>query len=130
MNEKRICNLCGNELTRKKGQNQKAHEYELQRGAHVVCLRTHEGITRKYRISSNDYLSAVIDGLFQLFPDMEETKSLKEFKSRERKAKEEIEKQFPYLKEIKKKEEETKKKVEEEKKDVGVAKEKEESGGN
>jgi len=59
---------------------------------------------------------------------MEETKSLKEFKSRERKAKEEIEKQFPYLKEIKKKEEETKKKVEEEKKDVGVAKE--ESGGN
>jgi len=72
---------------------------------------------RKYRISSNDYLNAVVDGIFLLFPDMEETKSLKEYRSRERKAKEEIEKQFPYLKEIKKKEEE--------KKDVGVAKEEE-----
>ena len=131
MSEKRICGLCGKELTRTKGQNKKAHEYELQRGAHVVCLRAHEGVMRKYRISSNDYLNAVVDGLFLLFPELEETKSLKEYKSRERKAKEEIEENFPYLKEIKKKEEEKKKDVEEEKKkDVGVVKEKEESGGN
>ena len=104
MNEKRICGLCGKELTRTKGQNQKAHEYELQRGAHVVCLRIHEGIMRKYRISSIDYLNAVLDGLFLLFPELEETKSLKQYKSRERKAKEEIEENFPYLKEVKKKE--------------------------
>lgn len=114
MGEKRMCGLCGKELTRTKGQNQKAHEYELQRGAHVVCLRIHEGIMRKYRISSNDYLNAVVDGLFQLSPELEETKSLMEYKSRERKAKEEIEENFPYLKEIKKKEEEKKEAVKEE----------------
>lgn len=103
MNEKRICGLCGNELTRKKGQSQKAHEYELQRGAHVLCLRTREGIMRKYSISGNDYLNAVVEGLFQLSPEIEETKSMKEYESRERKAEEEIEEQFPYLKELKEK---------------------------
>lgn len=110
MNEKRICNLCGKELIRTKGQNQKAHEYELQRGAHVNCLRTHEGILRKYHISSNDYLNAVVEGVFLLFPELAETKSMKEYNTRMRKAKEEIEKAFPY---IKKMEEKAKKKEEE-----------------
>ena len=104
MGEKRTCNLCGRELTRTKGQNQKAHEYELQRGAHVVCLRAHEGIMRKHRISRNDYLNAVVDGLFLLFPELEETKAVKDYNSRSRKAKEEIEEKFPYLKEKKKEE--------------------------
>lgn len=118
MGEKKICTLCGNEITKGKGMNQKAYLYALQRGAHISCLRIHEGIMRKNRISSDDYLNAVVEGLFLLFPELEETKSMKEYKSRERKAIEEIEEKFPYLKEIKK---------EEEKKDVGVVK-KEESG--
>ena len=96
MSEKRICHLCGKEITKGKGMNQKAY---LQ-----------EGIMRKYRISSNEYLNAVLDGLFLLFPDLEETKSLKEYKSRERKAKEEIEEKFPYLKELKEKKKEEEKK--------------------
>ena len=124
MNEKRICELCGNEITKGKGMNQKAYLYALQQGAHISCLRIHEGIMREHRISSNDYLKAVIDGLFQLSPELEETKSLKEYKSRERKATEEIEEKFPYLKELKEK------KKEEEKKDVGVVKEKESGGKN
>ena len=111
MDEKRICTLCGNEIVRGKGMNQKAYQYALQRGAHISCLRTHEGIMRKYRISSNDYLNAVLSGLFLLFPDLEETKSMREYKSRERKAKEEIEENFPYLK---KKKEEKKEAVKEE----------------
>ena len=125
MDEKRICSLCGNEIVKGKGMNQKAYLYALQRGGHISCLRIHEGIMRKYRISGNEYLNAVVDGLFQLFPEIEETKSLKGYKSRERKAKEEIEKQFPYLKKIKKKEEETKKK---EVKEEAVGKE--EQGAN
>lgn len=104
MDEKRICPLCGNEITKGKGMNQKAYLYALQRGAHISCLRIHEGIMRKYHISSNDYLNAVVDGLFQLFPDMEETKSIKDYNSRAKKAKEEIEEKFPYLKEVEKKE--------------------------
>ena len=105
MGEKRICHLCGKEITKGKGMNQKAYLYALQRGAHISCLQIQEGIMKKYRISSNEYLNAIIDGLFQLFPDMEETKSLKDYNSRERKAKEEIEEKFPYLKEVEKKEE-------------------------
>ena len=122
MNEKRICHLCGNEITKGKGMNQKAYLYVLQRGAHISCLRIHEGIMRKYRISSNEYLNAVVDGLFLLFPELEETKSVKDYNSRARKAKEEIEEKFPYLKENEKKEED--KKEEEEEKDVEKEEEK------
>ena len=112
MDEKRTCHLCGNEITKGKGMNQKAYLYALQQGAHISCLRIHEGIMRKHRISSNDYLNAVVDGLFLLFPEIEETRTVKDYNSRSRKAKEEIEEKFPYLKE-----------KEEEKKDVGVVEE-------
>ena len=117
MDEKRICELCGNEITKEKGMNHKAYLYALQQGAHISCLRIHEGIMREHRISSNDYLKAIIDGLFQLSPELEETKSLKEYKSRQRKATEEIEEKFPYLKE---------KKKEEAKKEVGKGEKKQE----
>lgn len=96
--KRKVCGLCGKELKKKKGENQKAYVYELQRGAHVVCLRAHENIMRKYHISQNDYLTAVIDGLFLLFPEMEETRTMKDYKSRMRKAEEEIGKAFPHLK--------------------------------
>ena len=105
MDEKRICHLCGNEITKGKGMNQKAYLYALQQGAHISCLRVHEGIMRKYRISSNDYLNAVVDGLFQLFPEIKETRTVKDYNSRAKKAKEEIEEKFPYLKDKEKKEE-------------------------
>ena len=134
MDKKRICALCGNELKRTKGQNKKAHEYEVQHGAHVFCLRTHEAIMRTYRISGNDYLKAVVDGLFLLFPELEETKSVKDYNSRAKKAKEEIEEKFPYLKEIKKKGEEVKEKnavakKEEDAEDIQKKSEKEEMEG-
>ena len=93
-----ICRLCGCELKRKKGENQKAHAYELQHGAHVVCLREQETILRKHRISPNDYLSAVIEGMFLLFPELDETKNMREYRSRMRKAEEEMGKAFPHLK--------------------------------
>jgi len=129
MGEKRICHLCGNEITKGKGMNQKAYVYALQRGAHISCLGIHEGIMRKYRISSNDYLNAVVDGLFLLFPELEETKSMKDYNSRSRKAKEEIEEKFPYLKEMEeKKEKEDAKKEEGVKEEDVVKKEEEESG--
>lgn len=105
MDEKRICHLCGNEITKGKGMNQKAYLHALQRGVHISCLRIYEGIMRKYRISSNDYLNAVVDGLFQLFPEIKETKTVKDYNSRAKKAKEEIEEKFPYLKENEKKKE-------------------------
>ena len=115
MNEKKNCKLCGREIKKEKGMNQKAYEYALKQETHISCLRIHDGIMRKHRISSNDFLDAVMDGLFLLFPEIEETKSMKNYNSRVQEAKEEIEEVFPYLKE----EEGAKKKEEEE----GVAKE-------
>ena len=103
--EKKVCGLCGKELKKKKGENQKAYVYELQQGAHVVCLRAHENILRKYHISQNDYLNAVIEGMFLLFPELAETRTMKDYQSRMRKAEEEIRVAFPNLK---KKEEEKK----------------------
>ena len=96
--EKKVCGLCGKKLQRKKGESQKAHVYELQRGAHVVCLRVHENIMRKYHISQNDYLNAVIEGMFLLFPELAETKSMLDYKTRMRKAEDEIGIAFPNLK--------------------------------
>ena len=106
MNEKRICTLCGKEIVRGKGMNKKAHLYELQHSAHISCLRIQERILRKYKISSNDYLNALVEALFQLLPELEETKALKDYNSRARKAKEEIEKAFPHIKELEKRERE------------------------
>lgn len=108
--EKKLCSLCGKEIVRTKGANKKAFAYELQRGAHISCIKKHENILRKHSISPNEYLSAVIEGMFLLFPELDETKSVQNYKSRMRKVEEEIEKVFPFLKE--KREE---KKVEEKK---------------
>lgn len=115
MNEKRICSLCGNEMTRGKGMNQKAYVYALQHGAHLSCLRTHEEIMRKHRISQNDYLNAVIEGMFLLFPELAETRTMVDYKDRMHKAEEEIENAFPHLKKKKEKKQVEEKKQGEEK---------------
>ena len=108
--EKKVCGICGNDIEHTKGQPRKAYEYELQAGAHIQCQRMHKAIQEKHRISPNDYLNAVIEGMFLLFPELDETKSVRGYKDRMRKAEEEIGVAFPHLK---KKEEE--KKVEEKK---------------
>ena len=101
--EKKACALCGKSIEHTKGKPKKAYEYELQAGAHIQCQRTHKAILEKHRISPNDYLNAVIDGMFLLFPELAETRTMVDYKSRMRKAEEEIEAAFPNLK--KKKEE-------------------------
>ena len=103
--EEKVCGLCGDELRRKKGENQKAYVYELQRGAHRKCIEIHEGILRKHRISPNDYLNAFIEGMFLLSPELAETRTMKDYHTRMRKAEDEIGIAFPHLK---KKEEEKK----------------------
>ncbi|GAH24948.1 unnamed protein product [marine sediment metagenome] len=108
--EKKPCALCGKSIERTKGQPKKAVEYEIQSGAHIQCQRMHKAILEKHHISPNDYLNAVIGGMFLVFPELEETRSMKDYKSRMRKAEEEIEIAFPHLE--KQKEE---KKVEEKK---------------
>ena len=96
--EKKVCGLCGENLTHTKGQPKNAYKYEIQNGVHAQCQRTHEGILKKYRLSQSEYMSAVFEGLFALFPEMSETKAVNDFESRKKKAEEEIEIAFPNLK--------------------------------
>ena len=116
--EKKFCGICGKSIERTKGQPKKALEYELQSGAHIQCQRLHKAILEKHHISQNDYLNAVIEGMFLLFPELEETRSMKDYHTRMRKAEDEIGIAFPNLK---KKEEEKK---DEEKKQGGEKEEK------
>ena len=111
--EKKNCGLCGENIVHTKGQPKNAYKHELQSGAHIRCQRIHQGILEKHRLSPNEYLSAVINGLFELFPEMDETKVMKEYNSRKKKAEEEIETVFPYLKKNEKKKVEEKKQGEE-----------------
>jgi len=85
-------------MKRRKGQNQKAYAYELQHEAHISCIKVHEEILRRHHISPNDYLNAVIEGIFLLFPELDETKSVRGYKDRMRKAEEDIGDVFPNLK--------------------------------
>lgn len=108
--EKKACALCGKSIERTKGQPKKAFEYEIQTGAHIQCQRTHKAILESNRISPNDYLNAVIEGMFLLFPELAETRTMVDYHSRMRKAEEEIGVAFPHLKK-----KEGEKKVEEKK---------------
>ena len=96
--EKKVCGLCGENLTHTKGQPKNAYKYEMQNSVHIACQRIHEGILEKYQLSQNAYANAVFEGLFELFPKLSESKSMKDFESRKKKAEEEIESAFPNLK--------------------------------
>jgi hypothetical protein len=101
----KICYLCGAEIKKEKGVNQKAYEVELELGRHTTCAREQQAILDKHQISPWLYIQAIIAGLFQLFPELEETKSVKEYSKRLRDAKEELKSVFPHLAEEEKKEE-------------------------
>ena len=96
--EKKFCGLCGEKIVHTKGQPKNAYKHELQSGAHVSCQRVYQGILEKHHISQNEYIGAVINGLFELFPEMDETKAMKEYNDHRKKAEEEIETIFPHLK--------------------------------
>jgi len=95
---KTICKICGVAIKKVKGAHQ-IPQREVDNEVHDGCMRkkTHE-IMQSHRISGSDYLQALIDGLFELFPELNETTSMTDYRSRERKAKLELEETFPFLK--------------------------------
>jgi hypothetical protein len=97
--EKKTCGLCGFVIKHTKGQPKNAYKYELQNSVHIACQRIHNGILEKYQLSQNAYANAVFEGLFEILPALRESKSMKDFESRKKKAEEEIENAFPNLKE-------------------------------
>lgn len=120
--DKRICLLCGGEVKKIKGMSQDAYRYELEKGAHIKCLREQKAIMQKYHISGDDYLRAVVNGLFELLPELSDTKALKQYNSQIKKMKEEMDEKFPYLNEVKAKKREDAKEeaVEKEEKEFDI----------
>lgn len=102
MEQCKICYLCGVGIRKEKGMSQKAYEAELQLGRHINCAKKQQTILSKHQISTGHYMEALIVGLYQLFPEINDTKSIKEYSKRLKEAKEELESVFPYLKEEKK----------------------------
>lgn len=97
--EKKVCGLCGKEIEKKKkGQQKVAYEEELRSGAHRVCRGIYAGILKKHRISNANFLQAFIQGITELFPEINETKEIKAYKKRLRDAQEEIAELFPNVK--------------------------------
>ncbi|GAI08002.1 unnamed protein product, partial [marine sediment metagenome] len=97
------CHLCGEELKKTKGMSQDAYRYELEKGAHIKCLREQKAILQKHEISGDEYLHAVVNGIFELFPKLSDTKALQDYNSQIKKMGEEMDEKFPYLKEVKEK---------------------------
>ena len=96
--EEKICFLCGRKIEKKKGMSRVVYESSLARGAHIDCIKTRDSILKKHHATGIDFLASVADGMFQLFPELAETKSMKEFKKRVDQANSELEKAFPYVK--------------------------------
>lgn len=96
--EKKICGLCGTEIVHKKGQQQGAYEAELRSEAHRICAATYAGILKKHRISNHNFMRAFISGITELFPEINETKAMKEYKNRMRDVQDEVDEEFPNLK--------------------------------
>jgi hypothetical protein len=100
--ETKICFLCGEKIKKEKGMSQRKYEKELQLGRHINCAKIQQTILSKHRISTGHYMEALIAGLYQLLPELNDTKGMKEYSKRLNEAKEEMESAFPHLKEKKK----------------------------
>lgn len=124
MGEKRICRLCGGEIVKQKGQQQKIYEQELREGAHQNCVLRYRIIVQQHKISDRDYLNALGDALLSRFPSLKREPSFVEYEERQEETKEAIYKAFPYIKEMDEKEE-AKKREEEKEESVVVKKEEE-----
>lgn len=98
MKEEKICALCRQRIKKLKGQSEKFHQLELMNNVHKNCLDIRTSILMKYRIDGMNYIAAIVVGLFELFPELKDTESLKDYKNREEEAKLELEKIFPNLK--------------------------------
>lgn len=92
---KQTCGICGNAIRREKGKPRKAYEYELHTGMHVNCVQRRNEILQRHEVSTGAYISAVIEGLVKLFPEVEETESVNGYRKREKAAKDEIRARFP-----------------------------------
>ena len=65
--------------------------------AHVTCTREYEAITQQYQVSDHEYLAAIADGLLLLFPELKETKSMKQYYEQVEKLEITLKEKFPLL---------------------------------
>jgi len=117
------CILCGEKIEKKKGQSENAFKAELESKRHYVCAKAHQSIVREHNVGVGQHMSAVIDALFEKFPDLKETEAYRAYDQRVQRAEAEMLEAFPYLKALKEAEEKAKK--EKEKRQTGTEREEE-----
>ncbi len=123
-----FCVLCGEKIKKKKGQREDVFKAELQASRHQVCEKARRSIVKEYNVGQGQHLGAIIEALFEKFPDLKETEAYRAYDQRAKAADAELLKTFPHLAMLKADEEEKKKRAQEanKKKDEPVAKEEEE----
>jgi len=124
-----LCGLCGEEIASPKGLRTGLRTGRLSNeqgmGAHESCMRKKQEIMNKHGANPNIEFQSQVRGLLELHPEVEHTKSVFDYRNREDEMKEEMLREFPYLKKkadevekaqkaAKKVEEEEKRKEEEE----------------
>lgn len=126
MPNKVFCGLCGNEIIPPKGTRSTALSREQQQGAHDSCIKQRQELVNKHRVHPNIEFTTKIEALIEIHPELEETKTMKKYRKREKTMNKELEELFPYLRG---KAEEKRKKAEEKKKKAGEKEELNVGGG-
>ena len=119
------CNLCGEPIEPPKGVRRGELSKDEEQGAHIdKCLKKQYEIMANHGINPNAEVMALLRGLIEMHPEVQQSKPVFEYRNREDEMKEELYKTFPYLKKKEEELEKLRKKVEEK-----VEKDKEEVEG-
>ena len=101
MNEKKIeiiCTLCGEPIIRPKGYRADAFTREQQERVHSACKNVYSQICSKYTCDVAHNFAAIRDGLYELFPELKQTKAVKAYHAQVAALNAEIYAAFPNLK--------------------------------
>ena len=93
-----ICGLCGNPILRPKGLRKGAVTREGAERVHAACKDTLTSIRREYpMVNDIGNLMAFKAGLIELFPELEQTKPVKEYRAKVAECNAKIYETFPFL---------------------------------
>ena len=93
-----LCGLCGRPIEAPKGTRKGELSREQAQGAHNNCLKKQHDITAKHGMHPNTEVMALLRGLIELHPEVEQTNALFDYRVIVDDMKEELFESFPYLK--------------------------------
>lgn len=94
-----LCELCGEKIEKAKGTRKNELSYQQQARLHNSCINKHLQIIKKHEVSPNNEMTALLRGLLELHPEVEQTKPVFDYRNKQDMAKEEVLTAFPRLRE-------------------------------